>query len=81
MRMSSLSDAGRVMIGLHVVAFWPSMRGGFQQVLMAPESQDALSLFTLASEVETSQKLLWLHAVFCPDIIDDDHQSIYTSIG
>lgn len=51
------------MIGLHVVAFWPSMRGGFQQVLMAPESQDALSLFTLASEVETSQKLLWLHCI------------------
>lgn len=56
-------------MGSHVVAFWPNM---FQQVLMAQESHDALSLFTLASEVEKSQKLLWLHTVYCPDIIDDD---------
>lgn len=47
---------------------------GFQQVLMGRESQDALSLFTLASEVEPTQKLLWLRTVFHPDIIDDDHQ-------
>lgn len=32
---------------------------GFQQVLMAQGSQDTLSLFILASEVEMSQKLLW----------------------
>lgn len=32
---------------------------GFQQVLMAQESQDTLSLFILAPEVEMSQKLLW----------------------
>lgn len=48
---------------------------------MAQESQDGLSLFTLASEVETSQQLLWLHTIFCPDIIDDNRQSIYTSAG
>lgn len=54
---------------------------GFQQVLMGRESQDALSLFTLASKVETTKKLLWLRTIFRPDIIDDDHQSIYTSAG
>lgn len=32
---------------------------GFQQVLTAQESQDTLSLFILAAEVEMSQKLLW----------------------
>lgn len=56
---------------------------GFQQVLMTQESQDTLSLLILASEVETSQKLLWLHErnVFCPNIIDYYRQSIYMSAG
>lgn len=56
---------------------------GIQQVLMTEESQDALSLLILASEFEKTQKLLWLHRqnVFCPDIIDDHHHSIYKSAG
>lgn len=71
-RFYFLRGAGRLMIGLHVAVLWPNMRGGFQRVLMTQESQDARSLLILASEVETSQKLLWLHGqnVFCLNTID-----------
>lgn len=76
-----MGDAGRTMIGLHVGVLWPNMRGGFQQVLMTQESQDTQNLLILASEGETTQQLLWLHGpnVFCPNITDDYHQSIYMS--
>lgn len=54
---------------------------GFQQVLMTWESQDGLNLLILATEVEMSQQLLWLLGpnVFCPNVSDDYHQSIYIS--
>lgn len=72
LRFYFLRGAGRLMIGLHVAVLWPNMRGGFQRVLMTQESRYARSLLILASKVETSQKLLWLHGqnVFCLNTID-----------